>query len=509
MADIEERGVRIQKMNAARQCGMNPYPSDAHRTHTCLEAIQQFEQLVSQAMPISLVGRIRGIRRHGGSSFFVLEDASGSIQLFLKKDLLGEEQYSHTKEMLDMGDFLEVAGTMFETKTGEKTVQVSGFRLLTKALLPLPEQWHGLTDVETRFRQRYLDLIANKEVREIFASRARIIKTMRNFFEGHGFLEVETPVLQAIPGGATARPFITHHNALDADLYLRIAPELFLKRLVVGGFERVFEFARCFRNEGIDFSHNPEFTMLEAYMAYADYRDLMDLVERLMCEIVIATHGSETMSINGVDVVFKPPFRRIPFASAIQERSGINIFDYHDHVTLLAAMKKHNVSLEKTEKIHSWAQLVDVLFKKTVASQITEPTFIIDHPRVLSPLSKRKADSDHPVVERFQLILGGVEIVNAFSELNDPLDQRERFAEQQKAKLAGDEEAHPFDDDFVTALEYGMPPTAGLGIGIDRLVSLLTGRHAIKEVILFPTLRPKTQHSDAQSPVTKDINADL
>ncbi len=488
----EERGVRLQKLEELKKLGMDPYPARSGRTAACERAHEWFETWSAEGTVVTLAGRVRSIRQHGGSAFVVIEDGTGKFQLFFRRDAVGDEQFSVIKNLLDLGDFIEATGTLFLTKTGEQTLEVGsdpGFRILSKALLPLPEQWHGLSDIETRFRQRYLDLIANEEVRKVFQHRATVIKTIRSFFEDEGFLEVETPVLQSIPGGATARPFLTHHNALDIDMYLRIAPELYLKRLIVGGYERVFEFARCFRNEGIDHTHNPEFTMLEAYIAYADYHLLMNMMENLFRHVVLAVHGGLEFAARGQTLSFANPFPRVSFRDAIADATGIDIADVSD-----AELKKQAGKLGvDVEKNVTRGQIFDDLLKKYVVSKTMQPTFLIDHPIELSPLSKKKAD-DPRFVERFQLVFGGVEVVNAFSELNDPQDQLARFCDQQKAAEAGDEEAHRIDMDYVHALEYGMPPTAGLGIGIDRLVCLLTDNANIKEVILFPTLRPKTEN---------------
>ncbi|MEK7122589.1 MAG: lysine--tRNA ligase, partial [Patescibacteria group bacterium] len=462
------------------------YPANVKRTHTLKECIHQFDKLLESKKSVSVVGRVRSIRRHGGSTFLVLEDASARGQVFVRRDTVGEDTYVLVKDLLDMGDFLQATGTLFNTKTGEKTIEAEELKIIAKALLPLPEQWHGLSDVEIRYRQSYLDLLANEEVREVFLKRSLIIKTIRTFFEDMKFVEVETPVLQPLAGGATARPFVTHHNALDQDMYLRIAPELYLKRLVVGGFERVFEFARCFRNEGIDHSHNPEFTMLEAYMAYADYRDLMEMMEALFSQLVSAVHGVDTIECNGKTVTFGGKFSRVTFHDALLEYAKVDI-DTVSEAVLIDASKKLGVHLEKNP---TRAQLFDGLFKKCVVSSLVNPTFIIDYPTELSPLSK-KMSGNPKYVERFQLIIAGMEVVNAFSELNDPQDQMERFLDQQKNKEKGDEEAHAVDTEYVSALEYGLPPTAGLGIGIDRLISLMTDKHSLKEVILFPTLRTK------------------
>jgi len=429
----EIKKARLKKLENIRKAGINPYPSKANRTHTCQEAIDGFEKLAEEKNELVLVGRLRTVRGHGGSTFSDIEDGFGRLQVYFKRDELGEKKYKFFQDNFDVGDFIEVKGTLFLTKKKEKTLLVQDYRILSKGLVPLPEKWHGLKDVEERFRKRYLDLIMNKDVRDKFLARSRIIKTIRDFLEKNGFIEVETPILQMIPGGALARPFKTHLNALNLDLYLRIAPELYLKRLLIGGFEKVYEIGRCFRNEGLDVTHNPDFTMLEFYWAYADYEDLMKLTEEMF----------EMFD-------FKRPFKRIEFLEL-----GKN-------------------DEEVKEKI----------------KEINNPTFIINHPTEISPLAKQ-IDNDSKKVARFQLVAGGLELVNAFSELNDPLEQDKRFKEQEKVREKGDEEAQRYDKDFIEALEYGMPPAAGWGMGLDRLIALLTDSHSLREAILFPLMKPK------------------
>ncbi len=489
MPTIEEREFRLKKLNELTAKGVNPYPSDGKRTATCEQCVAFFDAWAADKVIHTIVGRIKSIRLHGGSAFVTLEDGSGEFQIFVRKNIVGEDQYAILKDAVDLGDFLESTGTFFLTKTQEKTLEVQNFRIISKALLPLPEKWHGLSDVETRYRQRYLDLIANPEVRAVFIRRSLIIQTMRRFFEDKNFLEVETPILQQIPGGATARPFLTHHNALDIDMYLRIAPELYLKRLVVGGFERVFEFSRCFRNEGIDHSHNPEFTQVEVYMAYADYHDLMGMIEQMFCTIVEALYKKNEIEYEGNTISVEAPFARLSFRDALLKNSGINIDIHPEARDLLSEARDRGMDVETGV---SRAKIMDELFKEYVVKKTIQPTYIIDYPIELSPLAKKKAD-DPRYTERFQLVVAGVELVNGFSELNDPQDQRARFEEQEKHREAGDEEAHRIDEDFITALEHGMPPTAGFGMGIDRLTALLTNSHTLKEVILFPTLRPKVE----------------
>jgi lysyl-tRNA synthetase class 2 len=421
-------------------------------------------------------------------TFADLLDGSGKIQLMARINTLGQEAYERFGD-LDVGDLLGVEGTVLKTRTGETTVEVRQFWLLAKALRPIPEKWHGLKDVEVRYRQRYLDLIANPSVREIFVKRALLLRAIRQFLDERGFLEVETPILQPVYGGALARPFITHHNALDMDLYLRIAPELYLKRLLVGGFERVYEIGRNFRNEGIDARHNPEFTMLEAYQAYADYHDIMRLVEELIAFVAQSVLGTTTITYQGHTIDLTPPWRRLSLMDALKEVTGVDFLAFRDDDERARAIGRQlGLSIEPTDH---WGRVLDEALKKKVVPTLIQPTFLLDYPVEISPLAKRKPD-DPTMTERFQGFIGGLEVANAFSELNDPLDQRERFEMQQRLRERGDVEAHPLDWDFVTALEYGMPPTGGLGIGIDRLMMLFTNSPSIREVILFPLLRPET-----------------
>lgn len=444
----------IQSIKKARLAKIknisNPYPAKTGRSHTCLEAINKFDKLSSQAKELVLVGRLRSVREHGGSTFIHIEDWTSQIQAYFKKDELGDKKYKFFKNNFDVGDFIEIKGALFLTKKGEKTILTRDYRMLAKSLLPLPEKWHGLKDVEERFRKRYLDLIMNKDVRQKFLDRSKIIRSVREFLEERDFIEVETPILQTIPGGALARPFKTHQNALDLDLYLRIAPELYLKRLLVGGLEKVYEIGRCFRNEGLDASHNPDFTMLEFYWAYSDYEKLMEMTEKMFEYVVGKVNQGKEIEYQGKKINFKKPFKRIEF-----------------------------LELGKT----------DEEVKKEIRKMV-QPTFIIHHPIEISPLAKQ-LDNDSKKVARFQLVVGGLELANAFSELNDPLEQDKRLKEQEKMRQKGDQEAQRYDKDFVEALEYGMPPAAGFGMGIDRLVALLTDSNTLREVILFPLMKPK------------------
>jgi len=483
---IDEKQDRLQRLKNIQK-KINPYPVSCQRTHTNKELIAEFDQLADKQKMVTLVGRIRSIRGHGGSTFCHVEDGTEKIQIYIKKDEVGDDQYQFFSDAFDIGDFIEATGTLFLTKKGEKTLLVDNFRILSKSLLPLPEKWHGLSDTEIRYRKRYLDLIANPQVKDIFVKRSLIIQGIREFFINHGYLEVQTPTLQPIPGGATAKPFVTHHNALDMELYLRVAPELYLKRLIVGGFERVFEIANCFRNEGIDYAHNPEFWLVEFYQAYANYKDLMKLTEDLVSELAKKVNKTTIAEYEGHKIDLKPPYPRLTFRQALIDYADIDLENYKTQEELLKVAKQKGL---KVDKSFGRGKLADELYKEFVRSKIIQPTFIIDHPTELSPLSKKRDDNPN-YVERFQIVLaGGIELCNAFSELNDPIDQAERFKDQEKLKKAGDEEAQYFDQDFVTALEHGMPPTAGEGIGIDRLVQVLTGCHNIREVILFPILRP-------------------
>jgi len=424
---------------------------------------------------------------HGKACFAHLQDGTGRFQLFLNQKDIGEKEYKFFVKNIDVGDFIQAEGKLFTTKRGEKTLQVNSWKILSKAVLPLPEKWHGLADIETRFRQRYLDLLVNENVKDIFIKRSQIIKSIRKFFDDLEYIEVDTPILQPLSGGAAAKPFITHHQALDIDLYLRIAPELYLKRLIVAGFERVYEISRCFRNEGIDWAHNPEFTQIEFYQAYADYQDLMKLTEKLLQRLVKEVTGKLTIEYQDKKINFKPPYPKMDYREALLNHTGIDI-DKEKDINLLANKAKElKIPVDKT-----WGRgkIMDEIYKETVRPKIINPTFLINHPIELSPLAKQIPDRPG-YVERFQLLVAGLEVCNAFSELNDPLEQEKRFKEQEKLLAKGDQEAQPFDQDFITALKHGMPPTAGEGIGIDRLVCILTNTRNIKEVILFPTLKPK------------------
>ncbi|MBI4457392.1 lysine--tRNA ligase [Candidatus Uhrbacteria bacterium] len=484
----DEASIRLEKLHRIAAAGVDPYPAKSAISHKIGEVLMRFDDIAKKGESVVIGGRLMAQRGHGGALFADLEDGTGKIQLHLKRDIIGAEAFAFFTANIDRGDFLQITGTVFVTKMGEKTIAVSGFTLLSKSLASLPEKWHGLTDTEIRYRKRYLDLVSNPEVRAIFRKRSLIVQTIREFFAAKGFMEVETPILQPIAGGATARPFVTHHNALDIDLYLRVAPELYLKRLIVGGFERVFEIGRNFRNEGIDHLHNPEFTSIEAYQAYADYREHMIMTEELLTLVVGRVNGSPVLEVGEMKIDFTAPYPRITFRDAVLQYAGVDIEQCPDRASLAKAAESKGVKVEAKD---DRGAILDNLYKKTVRANIVDPTFVIDHPLELSPLAKKKPE-DGRYVERFQLVLGrGIELANAYSELNDPIDQRRRFEEQERLRQGGDDEAQHMDLDFVEALETGMPPTAGWAIGIDRLVALLTGSHGLKEVILFPTLRPE------------------
>ncbi|MBI5378559.1 MAG: lysine--tRNA ligase [Nitrospirae bacterium] len=483
---------RRKKLEEIRALGVDPYGGRFEITHAAGDLLRAYgshpaEALDAQSLPCALAGRIMALRSFGKAAFAHLQDGTDRIQLHFRRDLLGEGPFALFRK-LDLGDYLGVEGRLFRTKTGELTVEVKAFTLLAKALRPLPEKWHGLSDVEIRYRQRYLDLLVNPRVREIFLLRSRIIQAIRRFLNARAFLEVETPMMQPIPGGAAARPFVTHHNALDIDLYLRIAPELYLKRLVVGGFERVYEINRNFRNEGISTQHNPEFTMLEFYMAHADYRDLMPLTEELITTVAREVFGTLQIPCGERVLDLTPPWRRMTIIEALQEYGGIDPALLRDEVRLRQCAREREIPAGEAVKA---GKIVQRLFEDLVEEHLFQPTFILDYPTDVSPLAKRKAE-DPALTERFELYLGGREVANAFSELNDPLDQRQRFEQQAIERAGGDLEAQPLDEDFLRALEHGMPPTAGEGIGIDRLVMVLTDTPSIREVILFPQMRPES-----------------
>ncbi|MGV8041573.1 MAG: lysine--tRNA ligase [Thermoanaerobaculaceae bacterium] len=479
------RANRRAKLEALRHQGVDPFPARFHVDGRVSELVAHHAGLDGpslEATPVTVRvgGRVTAVRGHGKAAFLDLSDGDGRIQVHLRRDAVGEETFA-LLENLDLGDFWGVEGTLFRTRTNELTVKAERVTVLTKALAPWPEKWHGLQDREQRARQRYLDLATNPESRRVFAARAATVREIRAFLEGRGFVEVETPMMQPIPGGATARPFVTHHNTLDLDLYLRIAPELYLKRLVVGGFERVFEINRNFRNEGISTQHNPEFTMLEFYWAYADFSDLMDLTEEMLCRVAAKVAGTEVLPWGDLRIALARPWRRLPMRDAVVAYSDLRPEDLGERASLEASARRFGIA--EVERLSS-GKLLAELFEATAESRLVDPTFITDFPADISPLAKRKPE-DPSLTERFELYVGGMELANAFSELNDPDDQRRRFEEQARAT------GGVVDEDYILALEHGMPPTAGEGIGIDRLVMLLTGSRSIRDVILFPLLRPK------------------
>jgi lysyl-tRNA synthetase class 2 len=486
LSDLERQ--RHVKLDRIKEKGITPYPPRVQRSHTAAKAVREFETGESER-EVNLVGRLMSIRVMGKSTFAHVEDGSGRIQIYLRQDILGEEAYEFFRQDFDIGDFIGVTGHLFRTRSGEVTLEVGDFKMLAKSLHPLPEKWHGLKDMETRYRQRYLDLIANEEVREIFAIRARIVSALRRFLDERGFLEVETPVLQPIYGGAAARPFITHHNILDQDLYLRISDELYLKRLIIGGYERVYEIGKDFRNEGVSHKHNPEFTQLEFYQAYADYHNVMEMAEQMVSYAAQEVLGTTRITYQGNEIDLAPPWPRRSLRQAIKEESGIDYEDHADAQSLYQAIQAIGGDVEPKA---SRGKLIDALLSNHVEPGLIQPTFLFDYPLELSPLAKAKPGSSE-TVERFEGFAGGMEICNAYSELNDPLDQEERFLAHGRAYKAGDEEAHRMDEDWLTALSYGMPPTGGFGMGIDRLTMLLTDQVSIREVILFPHLRTKEQ----------------
>lgn len=473
------RKIRIKKLETLKKAGVNPYPIEVRRTHSISRALLDFENLEGRGVEIAVAGRVRSMRIHGGSTFIHLEDGTGRIQAYLKQDKLGEKKYNLFLNCFDVGDFMAVKGTLFQTKTGEKTVEVSDIKMLTKSLLPLPEKWHGLQDVEERFRKRYLDLMMNPEIKEKFRTRSEIVRNLREILNREGFMEVETPILQLIPGGALARPFKTQLNVLKLDLYLRIAPELYLKQLLVGGFDKIYEIGRCFRNEGIDAHHNPDFTMLELYWAYQDRDGLMAFVEQMFQELIGKTGGKLNISYQEKAISFQSPWKKTTFRELLLNSCQIDIDKISDRA-LKKQAKKLGIKIGKLKRY----KIFDALYKEFCLPNLIQPTFILDHLVEMVPLAKSKENSPDKV-HRFQLVAGGVELINGFSELNDPLEQRRRFQKY----LAMERK----DENFLEALEYGMPPAAGLGMGIDRLSLLLTDSHSLREIILFPVMRPKSR----------------
>jgi lysyl-tRNA synthetase class 2 len=483
--------VRREKLHNLREKGLDPFGKRFERTYSTKQLLQTYgelskEELDEKAVVVSIAGRIMTKRGKGKAGFAHIQDLEGQIQIYVRQDTVGEEQYE-LFDSADLGDLIGVEGTVFKTKVGELSIKVTNYTLLTKSLRPLPDKYHGLKDVEQRYRQRYLDLIMNMESRETFVARSKIIRAMRRFLDDHGYLEVETPMLHTIAGGASARPFITHHNALDMELYMRIAIELHLKRLIVGGLEKVYEIGRVFRNEGISTRHNPEFTMIELYEAYADYKDIMKLTENLIAHIAKEVLGTTKIKYGEHEIDLEPEWTRLHMVDAIKEHTGVDFWKEMTVEEARALAKEHNVEVTQHMEV---GHIINEFFEQKVEEHLIQPTFIYGHPVEISPLAK-KNDEDPRFTDRFELFIVAREHANAFTELNDPIDQKERFEAQLKEREQGNDEAHMMDDDYIEALEYGMPPTGGLGIGIDRLVMLLTNSPSIRDVLLFPTMRHK------------------
>ncbi len=481
----EQMQNRIDKMHKIEEHGWRPFGRRFEWTHRSADVKEQFEALAETEAEVKMAGRVMAIRGHGKTCFMDMQDKTGRMQLYVRKDVLGEEDYSLVK-MMDIGDTIGVTGIPFRTHMGEISIKVIKMEMLSKSLRPLPEKWHGLKDIETRYRQRYVDLIVNPEVRDTFVKRSQIIRSVREVLDSHDFLEVETPILNTIAGGAAARPFISYHNALDMQVYMRIAPELYLKRLIVGGMDRVYELGRVFRNEGIDNRHNPEFTSVEIYQAFADYRDMMDLTEEVVVKTAMKVLGTTKITYEGVEIELASPWKRMSMIDAVKEYSGKDFTNVTDLEEARAMAKELNVPVEPSFGI---GKIINACFEEYVEDKLIQPTFITGHPKEISPLAKSNPDNPE-ITDRFEAYIYGREICNGFTELNDPLDQRERFLKQVEERANGDEEANMMDEDFVNALEYGLPPTGGLGIGIDRLVMFLTDSSTIRDVLFFPTMKP-------------------
>lgn len=481
----EQMQNRIDKMHKIEEHGWRPFGRRFEWTHRSADVKEQFEALAETEAEVKMAGRVMAIRGHGKTCFMDMQDKTGRMQLYVRKDVLGEEDYSLVK-MMDIGDTIGVTGIPFRTHMGEISIKVIKMEMLSKSLRPLPEKWHGLKDIETRYRQRYVDLIVNPEVRDTFVKRSQIIRSVREVLDSHDFLEVETPILNTIAGGAAARPFISYHNALDMQVYMRIAPELYLKRLIVGGMDRVYELGRVFRNEGIDNRHNPEFTSVEIYQAFADYRDMMDLTEEVVVKTAMKVLGTTKITYEGVEIELASPWKRMSMIDAVKEYSGKDFTNVTDLEEARAMAKELNVPVEPSFGI---GKIINACFEEYVEDKLIQPTFITGHPKEISPLAKSNPDNPE-ITDRFEAYIYGREICNGFTELNDPIDQRERFLKQVEERANGDEEANMMDEDFVNALEYGLPPTGGLGIGIDRLVMFLTDSSTIRDVLFFPTMKP-------------------
>ncbi len=481
----EQMQVRIDKMHKIEEHGWKPFGHRYLWTHRAADISAQFEELSANETQVKMAGRVMAIRGHGKTCFMDMQDKTGRIQVYVRKDVIGEENYALIK-LMDIGDTVGVTGTAFRTHMGELSIKADAIEMLSKSLRPLPEKWHGLKDVETRYRQRYVDLIVNPEVRDTFVKRSQIIKSVREVLDSHDFLEVETPILNTIAGGAAARPFISYHNALDMQVYMRIAPELYLKRLIVGGMDRVYEMGRVFRNEGLDNRHNPEFTSVEIYQAFADYRDMMDLTEEVVVKTAEKVLGTTSIVYEGTPIELGSPWKRMSMIEAVKEYSGKDFTNVTDLEEARAIAKELNVAIEPTFGI---GKIINACFEEYVEDKLIQPTFITGHPKEISPLAKSNPENPE-ITDRFEAYIYGREICNGFTELNDPIDQKERFLKQVEERANGDEEANMMDEDFVNALEFGLPPTGGLGIGIDRLVMFLTNSSTIRDVLFFPTMKP-------------------
>lgn len=481
----EQMQVRIDKMHKIEEHGWKPFGYRFLYTHRAADIAAQFDELSEKETEVKMAGRIMAIRGHGKTCFMDMQDKTGRIQVYVRKDVIGEENYALIK-LMDIGDTVGITGTAFRTHMGELSIKANSVEMLSKSLRPLPEKWHGLKDVETRYRQRYVDLIVNPEVRDTFVKRSQIIRSVREVLDSHDFMEVETPILNTIAGGAAARPFISYHNALDMQVYMRIAPELYLKRLIVGGMDRVYEMGRVFRNEGIDNRHNPEFTSVEIYQAFADYRDMMDLTEEVVVKTAEKVLGTTTINYEGTTIELASPWKRMSMIEAVKEYSGKDFTDVTDLEEARAIAKELNVAIEPSFGI---GKIINACFEEYVEDKLIQPTFITGHPKEISPLAKSNPENPE-ITDRFEAYIYGREICNGFTELNDPIDQKERFLKQVEERANGDEEANMMDEDFVNALEYGLPPTGGLGIGIDRLVMFLTNSSTIRDVLFFPTMKP-------------------
>ena len=501
----EQMQVRLDKMHKIEEKGLKPFGYRYEFTHRSGDVKENFDALSEAETEVKLAGRVMAIRGHGKTCFMDMQDKDGRIQVYVRKDVLGEENYALIK-MMDIGDTVGVTGTVFRTHMGEVSIKAAALEMLSKSLRPLPEKWHGLKDVETRYRQRYVDLIVNPDVRDTFVKRSQIIRSVRDVLDSHGFLEVETPILNTIAGGAAARPFISYHNALDMQVYMRIAPELYLKRLIVGGMDRVYELGRVFRNEGIDNRHNPEFTSVEIYQAFADYRDMMDLTEEVVVKTAEKVLGTTKINYEGTEIELASPWKRISMIDAVKEYAGKDFTNVTDLEEARAMAKELNVEVEATWGI---GKIINACFEEYVEDKLIQPTFITGHPKEISPLAKSNPENPE-ITDRFEAFIYGREICNGFTELNDPIDQRERFLKQVEERANGDEEANMMDEDFVTALEYGLPPTGGLGIGIDRLVMFLTNSSTIRDVLFFPTMKPlkgEQQHVEAVPVQAQEVAA--